>query len=65
MTRFVGATALLVAICFLPALGAGPSGEAALKNAALAWDRGDYVAALTTYQELLMPASHPASTSVG
>ena len=29
--------------------GAGPASETALKNAALAWDRGDYVAALTTY----------------
>ena len=37
MTRFAGAAALLVSICFLPARGAGPASEAALKNAALAW----------------------------
>jgi len=29
MTRFAGATALLVIICFLPARGAGPASEAA------------------------------------
>ena len=31
----------------------GPPANAALQRAADAWDRGDYVAALTTYQDLL------------
>ena len=60
MTRYVGATALLAAICCLPALGAAPAGEAPLKNAAVAWDRGDYVAALTIYQDLLASADADA-----
>ena len=53
MTRFAGVVALLATICLLPAAGAGNSTATALQNAALAWERGDYTSALTTYQELL------------
>ena len=52
MRRFAGAAALAAA-CFLPAAGASISTDAALQSAALAWERGDYIAALTTYQDLL------------
>ncbi|MEO7271425.1 MAG: M20/M25/M40 family metallo-hydrolase [Vicinamibacterales bacterium] len=53
MTRFLSATALFAAIYFLPAASAAPPADTALKHAAVAWDRGDYISALTTYQELL------------
>jgi hypothetical protein len=53
MTRFGGIASLLATICLLPAVGAENSTAASLQNAALAWERGDYISALTTYQELL------------
>jgi Peptidase family M28/Fibronectin type III domain len=53
MTRFAGATAVLAAVCLLPAAGAEPRPDSSLQRAALAWDRGDYIAALTAYQQLL------------
>jgi Peptidase family M28/WD40-like Beta Propeller Repeat len=52
MTRFSGAV-VLATVCLLPAAGAGNSTATSLQNASLAWERGDYIAALTTYQELL------------
>ena len=54
MYRKLGATALLLAGGLI-ALNARDRAatDAALERAAFAWDRGDYVAALTTYQELL------------
>ena len=53
MTRFAGATALLLFVCLLPSVDARDPPDSALQTANLAWEKGDYVSALTTYQQLL------------
>jgi len=57
MYRKLGATALLLAGGLI-ALNARDRAatDAAMERAAFAWDRGDYVTALTTYRELLAGA---------
>src|SRR6187431_2294015 len=54
MYKTLGATALLLAGGLI-ALNARDRAatDAAMERAAFAWDRGDYVTALTTYRELL------------
>jgi Tol biopolymer transport system component len=54
MSRRVGATAALVAALWISAAGQDANRvDAALERAALAWNTGDYIAALTAYQDLL------------
>ena len=43
--------AVMTALVWIPIAGRGP--DSALESAALAWDRGDYVAALTAYLQVL------------
>ena len=43
--------AAVAAALWIPLAGRGS--DTPLQNAALAWDRGDYIAALTTYLEVL------------
>jgi hypothetical protein len=62
MTRFVAA-AVLAAVCLLPAR-AENSTATSLQNAGLAWERGDYISALTTYQELLNLPDGPDANGV-
>jgi hypothetical protein len=52
MRRPVGAAAVLAAACVFCSVDI-ESTTSSLDAAALAWDRGDYVTALTTYQQLL------------
>ena len=52
-TRFAAAAALLAAGWIALSATATSATTAALERAAADWDRGDYVSALTTYQELL------------
>ena len=51
MKRLLTATAALAAALLSPVLG--NSSDTPLANAHVAWDRGDYVSALTTYAQLL------------
>jgi hypothetical protein len=53
MPRFAGATVLLVStLLFSTPDAQGPS-DTTLRNADVAWDKGDYIASLTAYQQLL------------
>jgi peptidase M28-like protein/fibronectin type III domain protein/WD40 repeat protein len=51
MKRPLALTAAVLAALWIPASGRAP--ESPLQSAALAWDRGDYVTALTAYLQLL------------
>jgi peptidase M28-like protein/WD40 repeat protein len=47
------AAALAAATVVMTTVGAQPAADAPMRLATLAWDRGDYVSALTTYAQLL------------
>jgi hypothetical protein len=51
MKRLTALTALLLAALWIPASGRGS--DTPLERAALAWERGDYVTALTAYLQIL------------
>src|SRR5262245_24770952 len=53
MYRSLVFTAAIVTAAAIAVSGRDNSTDAALQRAAFDWDKGDYVAALTTYQELL------------
>jgi hypothetical protein len=55
MHRFLASTAALLTVLWIPA--SGRFSDTPLQSAARAWDRGDYVTALTTYLRLLDSAA--------
>ena len=62
MKRAFGA-AVVVSLLIWSSPGAAAN-DGALRDALVAWDRGDYVAALTLYLKALASASEPESTTI-
>ena len=62
MKRAFGA-AVVVSLLIWSSPGAAAN-DGALRDALVAWDRGDYIAALTLYLKALASASEPESTSI-
>ena len=53
MKRFAGACALFAVVYLLPSVSAQGTVDTTLQSASVAWDKGDYIQALTTYATLL------------
>jgi hypothetical protein len=60
MRTLITLTAAVCAALWMPVSGRTP--DSPLQTAAIAWDRGDYVTALTTYLQILGNSSGGACT---